>query len=157
MTRVITERSAGGVLLMPMGPTLMTALIRVRGRVVGLPKGHIEPGESSQQAALRETREETGLRGTVLAPLEEISYVFWSRSHNARVAKRVEFYLLEYRAGSPAHHDTEVDGVRLVPLDRAVEALSYPGERRVMEGALAWVRAEGYGGFEAKDGPDGPS
>jgi hypothetical protein len=44
-----------------------------------------------------------------------------------------------------------------VPLDRAVEVLSYPGERRVMEGALAWVRAEGYGGFEAKDGPDGPS
>ena len=137
-----------------MGPSLMVALIRLRhGAVLALPKGHIEAGESAEQAALRETREETGLTGRVLAPLEEISYVFWSRVHGARVAKRVHFFLLEYRAGSPAHHDAEVEGVRLMPIEAATAALNYPGEQRVMVRALAWVRAAGYGGVEAKEAP----
>lgn len=151
MTRVVNEQSAGGVMLVRHGPQLLVSLIRVRGgSVLALPKGHIEHGESAEQAALRETREETGLSGRTVAPLEEISYVFWSRLQNARVAKSVRFFLMEYRAGSIAHHDAEVDGVRLVPIGRAAEALTYPGEKRVMSEALAWVRAAGYGGVEAK-------
>ena len=142
-------------MLVRMGPALMVALIRVRGgSVLALPKGHIEAGESPEQAALRETREETGLRGDVLAALEEISYVFWSRIHGARVSKRVDFFLLEYRAGSPGHHDAETDGVRLVSITDAVAALTYPGEKRVMAAALAWVMAAGYGGLGAKEAPD---
>ena len=155
MTRIINERSAGGVLVLRYGPQLLVALIRLRGgEVLALPKGHVEPGETPEQAALRETREETGLTGRVLAPLEEISYMFWSRSQDARVSKRVTFYLLEYRAGSPAHHDTEVDGVTLVPVSRAVASLTYPGERRVMDEGLAWLRAAGYGGAGEKEAPE---
>jgi 8-oxo-dGTP pyrophosphatase MutT (NUDIX family) len=147
VTRVVNEQSAGGVLLVRMGPDLLVALIRLRGgAVLALPKGHIEAGESPEEAALRETREETGLTGHVLHPLEEISYVFWSRIQNVRIAKRVHFFLLEYRSGAIAHHDAEVEGVSLVPLARAAAALSYPGEQRVMSGALAWVRETGYGG-----------
>ena len=79
--------------------------------MLALPKGHIEPGEAPEQAAVRETREETGITGALIAPLEEISYMYWSRSQRARVAKRVAFYLLAYRAGSPARHDAEVEAV----------------------------------------------
>jgi len=157
VTRVINERSAGGVLLVPMGPSLMVALICLRGgSILALPKGHIEKGESAEVAALRETREETGMAGAPLARLKEISYVFRPRIHGARVAKRVDFFLLAYRAGSPGHHDAEVEGVRLMPIDRAAEALAYPGERQVMGEALAWVRAAGYGGPWAMHGTDPP-
>ena len=61
MMRTVHERSAGGVLVVRHGPQLLTALIELRrGQVLALPKGHIEPGETPETAALRETREETG-------------------------------------------------------------------------------------------------
>ena len=152
MARVITERSAGGVVLVPVGSTLLVPLISLRGGgVLALPKGHIEPGEAPEEAAVRETREETGIAGTLLTALEEISYMYWSRASRARVAKTVAFYLLAYRAGSPAHHDGEVEGVRLVPAVDAPRALTYPGERRVMDRALAWLGTGGYGSHGAKD------
>ena len=155
MTRTVHERSAGGVLVVRQGPQLLTALIELRGgQVLALPKGHIEPGETPQAAALRETREETGMRGALLGELEEIQYMFWSRSLDARVSKRVAFFLVAYRAGSLAHHDGEVDGVRLVPVERAPAVLTYAGERRVMEAALAWLETAGYGGPGAKNAPD---
>jgi len=155
MTRTLHERSAGGVLVLRQGPQLLAALIKLRGgQVLALPKGHIEPGETAEQAALRETREETGMRGALLAQLEEIQYMFWSRSMDARVSKRVAFFLLAYRSGSLAHHDGEVDGVTLVPVERAPAALTYPGERRVMEAALAWLGTAGYGGPGAKNAPE---
>ena len=152
MARVLNERSAGGVLLVPIGPALLVALISLRGGdVLALPKGHIEPGEASEETAVRETREETGIAGSLIAPLEEIEYMYWSRANRARVAKRVAFYLLAYRAGSPARHDGEVEAVKLVPVGEAAGALTYPGERRVMDGALAWLRAAGYGWAGAND------
>jgi 8-oxo-dGTP diphosphatase len=154
VARVLNERSAGGVLLVPFGQSLLVALISLRsGHVLALPKGHIEAGEEPHEAAARETREETGLSGVMITPLEEISYFYWSRAQRARIAKRVAFYLFLYRSGSPARHDAEVEGVRFVAVDDAPAALSYPGERRVMEGALAWLRAAGDLSAGAKEEP----
>jgi 8-oxo-dGTP pyrophosphatase MutT (NUDIX family) len=141
VTRVLHERSAGGVLLVPVGLALLVALIELRrGTVLALPKGHIEPGEGPEEAARRETREETGLLGETIAPLPEISYWFYSRQQRARIAKRVAFFLLVYRAGSPAHHNTEVEGVRFAPLAEAASRLAYPGERDVVRAAEQRVR-----------------
>ena len=57
-----------------------------------------------------------------------------------RIAKRVGFYLFDYRAGDPADHDNEVEVARWMPLTEAVSALSYRGEREMAERALARVR-----------------
>jgi 8-oxo-dGTP pyrophosphatase MutT (NUDIX family) len=152
VTRVLHERSAGGVLLVPVGLALMVALIELRrGTVLALPKGHIEPGESPEEAARRETREETGLLGATVEPLQEISYWFYSRQQRARIAKRVAFYLLVYRAGSPARHNAEVEGVRFLPLHEAADRLAYPGERQVVRSAEERVqRLAGSGRAAAK-------
>ena len=153
MARVRYEQSAGGVLLVPMGRQLLVALIRLRGgTVLALPKGHIEAGETTDQTAQRETWEETGLRGDVLGPLGEISYSFYSRERRTRIAKRVSFFLMHYRSGSPAHHNDEVEGVQLVPFDQARNALAYRGEREVLGRAEDLTRGlAGYGDSTAKE------
>jgi 8-oxo-dGTP pyrophosphatase MutT (NUDIX family) len=130
------------VLLVPLGQELLVALTVLHGgRGLALPKGRIERGEDPADTAVRETREETGLVGHILGPLEEIGYFYYSREWRTRVSKRVVFFLLVYRSGSPAHHDAEVDGVRLLPLRAAEERLAYAGERKVLAAARARLAA----------------
>ncbi len=138
MARVQHEHSAGGVVLVPIGRETFVALIEVQdNRVLALPKGHLEEGERSVDTAIREVWEETGLRTVPLASLGRIDYGFYSRRERTRIRKRVDFFLLEYRSGSPRKFNDEVDGVRFLPITEAVEAVSYPGERDVLARAIA--------------------
>jgi 8-oxo-dGTP pyrophosphatase MutT (NUDIX family) len=105
------------------------------GRVLGLPKGHPEPGESAEQAAVREVREEAGVLGEVVESLGSIEYVYERRRR--RIKKRVEFFLMEYREGSPEDHDHEIEDARWMPLREAADALTFAGEREMARRALS--------------------
>jgi 8-oxo-dGTP pyrophosphatase MutT (NUDIX family) len=103
-----------------------------RGRLVwSLPKGHVEQGETPEQAAVREVEEETGIRGRVLAPLGTID--FWFVAEQRRVHKTVHHYLLEARAGELSDADIEVVEVAWVPLQEVAGTLAYADERRLLE------------------------
>lgn len=102
-------------------------------RVLGLPKGHIDPGETPLEAAIREVREETGVQAELVGELGEVRY--WYQRDGRPVRKAVVFYLLRYLAGDTADHDDEVEEVRWMELLAACAALSYPGEREIAERA----------------------
>ena len=125
------EFSAGGVVLR--GEDIVVIVPTRRGpggvRVLGLPKGHPEGGESAAQAALREVREEAGVSGELLESLGVVEYTYQRRRR--LISKRVEFFLIEYREGDPTEHDHEVEHARWMPLRDAVTALTYPGERAI--------------------------
>ena len=137
--RRVDETSAGGLILDRLGPAARGALIgRLdrRGRLLwSLPKGHVEPGESESETAVREVAEETGIFGRVVGKLGTID--FWFVAEGRRVHKTVHHYLL--LASDPEHGlelsdaDVEVSEVAWVPVAELAERLAYADERRLLE------------------------
>ncbi len=130
------EASAGGVVVRGREVVVIVPTRRAAdgSRVLGLPKGHIDPGESAPQAAAREVREETGIEAELVAELGEVRY--WYRRAGRTIPKSVSFYLFRYVGGDTADHDNEVEEARWVALGEARTALSYSGEREMVERAL---------------------
>ena len=118
------------------------AMIQPRDRKAwSLPKGLIEQGEEPEQAAQRETLEETGLSGTILWKIDTIKYSYMAKWEKppTRVFKIVTFYLLKFAKGDPSLHDREVDRVEWFPIDTAIASASYPQEKSVIRKAKAWM------------------
>jgi len=138
------ERSAGGVLIKKGGasPNTEVCLIQVPTRGGNpswrLPKGWIEPEETAEDAAVRETREETGCDGEIISPLSEIEYWYTRRESDerVRVQKIVKFYMMRYTGGSIADHDQEVEEVRWYAFKDALRTISYDAEKRVLQEAI---------------------
>jgi mutator protein MutT len=130
------ESSAGGVVVRGVELVVITPTRRAANgaRVLGLPKGHIDPGETAEQAAEREVREETGITAELIAELGEVRY--WYRRGGRTIPKSVVFYLFRYIEGDTADHDDEVEEARWMGLREALTALSYSGEREMVERAL---------------------
>ena len=136
--RRVDETSAGGLVLDRPGAGACGALIgRLdrRGRLLwSLPKGHLELGETPEQTAVREVREETGIGGSVIGKLGIID--FWFVAEGRRIHKTVHHFLL--LATDPiaglvlSDEDVEVSEVEWVPLDAVAERLAYADERRLL-------------------------
>jgi len=95
-----------------------------------LPKGHIETGETPEEAAIREVAEETGIQSEILRELGVID--FWFMAGGKRIHKTVHHYLFKEVGGKLAPQVTEVDEVRWFPLNEIVDRLAYPDERKLI-------------------------
>jgi 8-oxo-dGTP pyrophosphatase MutT (NUDIX family) len=136
MAKTKGEISAGGVVFRRGNSGLEIALTsRQNGEIWCLPKGLINKGESLEQTALREVKEETGLEGKLLQKIEEIKYWYYSKWEQVRIFKTVHFYLMECIGGNEAEHDFEVDEIKWFPIVEARKMLSYKGEKEVVEKA----------------------
>jgi 8-oxo-dGTP pyrophosphatase MutT (NUDIX family) len=137
------EFSAGGVVVR--GEEVVTIVPTRRAadgsRVLALPKGHVDPGETPIEAAVREVREETGI--VVAEPVCELGESrYWYRRDGHTIGKSVAFFLFEYAGGDTADHDDEVEEVRWLGLEQARAALSHQAEREMVELALARLRKD---------------
>jgi 8-oxo-dGTP pyrophosphatase MutT (NUDIX family) len=136
------EFSAGGVVVR--GDD-MVAIVPTRraadgSRVLALPKGHVDPGETPLEAAGREVREETGVVAEPVTELGEARY--WYRRSGRTIPKSVTFYLFKYVDGDVGDHDDEVEEARWVPLEQARRELTHAAEREMVDRALAYLRKD---------------
>jgi 8-oxo-dGTP pyrophosphatase MutT (NUDIX family) len=131
------EFSAGGVVVRDGDVMVIVPTRRAAdgSRVLGLPKGHLDDGETPIQAATREVREETGVTAEPVDELGKVSYRY--RRGGREIPKQVSFFLFDYRSGDPADHDDEVEEARWMPMSEALRELSYEGEREMVARALA--------------------
>ncbi len=136
------EFSAGGVVVRGDEVVVIVPVKRDANgnKVLGLPKGHADGDETPEQAAKREVREETGIEAELVDELGDVQYSY-TRGRR-RVEKLVRFYLFEYRSGDVADHDHEIEDARWMPLEEAVHALTYTGEREMVSRALSRAAAD---------------
>ena len=123
----------------------MLAAIRPQGKPEGvwaLPKGLVDPGESPEETAVREVREESGVTGRIVEKLGDVKYVYtWD---GERIFKIVSFFLLRAGRGRIGEIEEamriEVAEARWLPLEEASRLLAYRGEREMAK--LAWEKMQ---------------
>ena len=148
-SRVETPVSAGGVVYRRNGGQLETVLCgRLQPVRWSLAKGTPDPGETLEQTALREVREETGLEVEIDGPLGSIDYWFADRAKDVRYHKTVHYYLMLAVGGDTDRHDPEFDVVQWFNAEDALGSMAYANEAKVLQRAFDLIAG--------RDGPDSP-
>jgi len=140
MSKVPTKLqfSAGGVAYRERDALIEVALISVGDdNRWQLPKGLVDKGESTEDAAVREVREEAGIETDLVERLDKVEYwYFWNEDgERVRYHKFVYFYLLRYKAGDVSDHDHEVNEARWFNIDEAINVLAFDSEKKIVEKA----------------------
>ena len=136
--------SAGGVVYRPVAGAFDIVLCgRKDPPLWALPKGTPDTGESTEETALREVGEETGLQVEVLGYIGNISFWFVRPAERVRFHKTVHFFLMEATGGDTAHHDHEFDEVRWFPAPEALEAMTYGNEAEIVQKGLSMAPNKG--------------
>ena len=142
--KTLEQISAGGVAFRRLNSELEIAIISVApsGRWQ-LPKGLIDAGETPEQAAGREVREEAGIETELLEKIKTIEYWYFGEHKNerARFHKLVHFYLMKYSSGDVADHDHEVIEARWVEANDAIKMLAFSAERKIVEAAIKLINS----------------
>ena len=139
--RTARATSAGGVVYRSLDGRIQIVLAHRRAPALwALPKGTPDSGETIEETALRETREETGLEVEVERPLTAIRYFFVRGS--TRFHKTVHFFLMRATGGATDAHDHEFDEVRWMDLPEALAVMTHATERSVVEEAATVIHDE---------------
>ena len=133
------ERSCGTVLFRVVDNTVQYLIIRsIKTGFCGLPKGHMEEGESEEQTAIRETWEETSVRP------EFIDGFRTQTEYNLKNGntKKVVFFLANYEGQTPAHNEGFENLEYLsLPFEKAYEVLSLTKMKIVLKEADDFIKA----------------
>lgn len=139
------EFSAGGIVFNKEGLVLITQ--HSTNHYWGFPKGHIEKGQTSKEAALREVKEEGGIEAEIIVKVADSKYVYTFKSdykvhdlekpkEGERIFKVVTIYLMKYLSGDPKDHDWEVSEAKFVSPEEALKTLSFSQDKAHLKKAM---------------------
>lgn len=123
------EFSAGGIVLNSNNQVLLVQ--NSSNHKWGFPKGLIDPGQTSKEAAIREVREEGGVVAEIVEKAGDTKYVYsWEGEKRFKV---VNYYLMNYISGDPKDHDYEISEAGFFDLDEALKTLDYPADKKLLK------------------------
>jgi len=129
------EKSVGLIIFRDTDRGRSVLLLHYRGGHWDFPKGHVEKGETEQQTATRELREETGITDVKLLDgfRGRVQYSF--RRGDRNVKKQVVYYLAQTPIAR-VKLSWEHQGYEWLPRQEALERLTYDNSRDVLRAAL---------------------
>ena|SRR5215216_5469821 len=134
--------SAGGVAFRRVNSEIQIAIVSVKPSLRWqLPKGIVDPGETTAVTAVREVREEAGVETDPIELIETVQYWYQRVQYGQRIRyhKFVHFYLLRYLDGDVADHDHEIAEARWVSFQEAIDMLAFKSEKGVVEKAQRMI------------------
>ena len=127
------EKSCGAVVFTREGGRLRFLIIQMLGGHHGFPKGHMEPGETERDTAIREIREEVGLTPRILDGFRETEAYLLPGKRNT--GKQVVYFLAEYENQPVRVQKDELRGARLMCFQDALKVLEFEESRRILSDA----------------------
>ncbi len=133
-----TEISCGAVVFTHSAGEQNFVVIRALNGDYGFPKGHMESGETEEQTAIREIREETGLSVTILPGFREVDEYLLPAHPD--ILKRVVFFAAEYEKQRISIQEEELEGAELLPYGEAMRRLTFDSSREILRKAQEFIR-----------------
>lgn len=131
------EESCGAVVFTCVGGERRYVLVRSREGIYGFPKGHREPGETPEETALREIREEVGLHVTLLPGFSAQDE--YPLPKKPGTVKRVRFFLAEYGDQQIVPQKEELDSAGLYSYEQAMQLIQHKSWRRIFTEAYEFL------------------
>ena len=133
------EKSCGAVVFTTENEQIRYLLAQSLEGAYGFPKGHMEPGETETETALREVCEETNIRVSLLEGFRAISQYALPRKPGTM--KQVVYFLGEYHDQTVIHQREELRSACLVSYEEAMKLLRFEDSRQILTDADAFLRA----------------
>lgn len=131
---VVREFSAGGVVFKKTPTQTLFLIIQPKDTDRWqFPKGHLDEGESSKEASVREVKEEGGISAKIIQKLGIQRYFFSLKKD--KIFKTVTFFLMEYLDGDPKNHDKEVEEALFLTFEEAFEKLTFKKDKETLSQA----------------------
>src|SRR5690606_17118418 len=135
------EYSAGGIVLKKEHNKISVLMAQhAQHHGWGFPKGHIGDivvGESKEETAVREVKEETGIDAKIIERSNDETYAYTWKGENGK--KTVYYYIMEYLGGSFDDRDHEMESVEWVLLDKVEDRLTYDNAKKMFRQILPQV------------------
>ncbi len=141
-SKLIREFSSGGIVFNDKGDVLLTRAGSLRDKTQfhwKFPKGHVDPGETTKEAAVREVHEEAGVKAKIIEKVGDSKYAF--PMHGERIFKIVTYFLMDYVSGKIKPQEGEIQEVRWVAPEEALKMLSFSPDRELLKKALEMLES----------------
>lgn len=130
------EFSAGGIVFNNQGQVLLTK--HSQNKHWSFPKGLIDPGQTTKEAALREVKEEGGVEAKILDKVGYSRYVY--SFGGEKIFKVVTYFLMRYLSGNIEDHDFEVEESGWYTPLEALKQLSFSQDKKLLQKALTMLK-----------------